>query len=980
MVEYFKQLIRGPAFMDQDRERISQLIHTVLIASMIASFIYGVVIFALSPTFYASHLIIIVILLHLLFTWILAKRGHLTLASISITAGLWILFSLIFLFTGGITNPSVSGYLLIIMMAGLLMGGRASIFFAVISFGATTGLLLLEQNNLLPPFETRLNQQISSYTVQTLYIFVTATMLFLTTRRVQSAYQHARTNANALLRLNQDLQAEIQDRLLIVDALRESEARNRILVEHAPDAILVYDVDERRFVDVNRSAIQLLGRSREQLLKIGPLAFSPSQQPDGQTSLAVTQAYIQKALNGEMPVFEWWLYDAQQNLFPCEVRFVRLSAANQRLIRGSLIDIRERKRAEEQQQTEQQRLQQIIEAIPAAVIISNRDEPRNILWINRLGAKYAGSSVEALVGQPVLDFCADEAERQEILALTQREVALRHHETRLKNWQGTVTWNRVSIVPFVYQNQPAHLTIVINTQKLKLAEEALRESEERFRVFVEQSFSGIVISIDGVIVDVNESFARMFGYKREEMIGLTPIETQTPESAQRVLDHIAAKKEGSVEAVGLRKDGSIFPLEIMAKNTVYKGKPARLGAVSDLTEKKRVEEALRQTQKMESLGILAGGVAHDFNNLLVAMLGQASVALVKLDDDDRARPHVEKVKTAAERAAALTHQLLAYSGGGQFNVQPLQLNTLVQDNIHLFELAVPPHVRLESQLDESLPLIEADSGQMQQILMNLILNGAEAIIGKPGIVRLSTERYYLDTEGQRNHYGQLMGQSLAPGNYVRLQVQDNGIGMDQEMLARIFDPFFSTKATGRGLGLAAVLGIIRGHQGGIAVTSRPGVGTCYHLLFPALPVEYLLTDLPAEKPIGLESQATILIIDDEVWVREALEDILTVENFTVFAAADGQTGLTLFQQNRAIINAVILDLSMPGLSGEDTYEALRRLSPDLKIILSSGYSEKEIIPTYAHDPFTSFLQKPYDLKQLIKHVHIALFDHAPAGL
>jgi len=975
MVEYFKQLIRGPAFMDQDRERISQLIHTVLLASMIASFIYGVVIFALSPTFYASHLIIILILIHLLFTWVLAKKGRLTLASIAITGGLWILFSLAFLFTGGITNPSVSGYLLIIMMAGLLMGGRASIFFAVVSFGATTGLLLLEQNNLLPPFETRLNQQIGSYTVQTLYIFVTATMLFLTTRRVQSAYQQARANADTLLQLNQDLQKEIQDRLLIVDALQESEARNRILVEHAPDAILVYDVDARRFVDVNKSAIQLLGRSREQLLKFGPLAFSPPQQPDGQTSLAVTQAYIEKALDGEMPVFEWWLYDAQKNLFPCEVRFVRLPAANQRLIRSSLIDIRERKRGEEQQQTEHQRLQQIIEAIPAAVIISDRDEPRNILWINRLGAKYAGSSVEALLGQPVLDFCADEVERQEVIALTQGEMALRHHEIRLKTWQGTVTWNRVSIVPFSYQNQPAHLTIVINTQKLKLAEEALRESEERFRVFVEQSFSGIVISMDGVIKDVNESFARMFGYRREEMIGLTPIETQTPESAQRVLAHIAAKKEGPVEAVGLRKDGTTFPLEIMAKNTIYRGKPARLGAVSDLTEKKRVEEALRQTQKMESLGILAGGVAHDFNNLLVAMLGQASVAMAKMTAEDRARPHIEKVKKAAERAAALTHQLLAYSGGGQFNVQPLQLNTLVQDNIHLFELAVPPYVRLECQLDASLPLIEADAGQMQQVLMNLILNGAEAIVGKPGTVRLSTERCYFDGDERGDRYGQLTGQPLAAGNYVRLQVQDDGIGMDQEMLARIFDPFFSTKATGRGLGLAAVLGIIRGHQGGIAVTSQPGKGTCYQLLFPALTAENLLTDTPVEKLTGVESRATILVIDDELWVREALEDILTVENFTVFAAADGQTGISLFQQNQDTINMIILDLSMPGLSGEETYERLRRLSLNLKIILSSGYSEKEIVPTFAHDPFTSFLQKPYDLQQLIGHVHSVLYDY-----
>ncbi|MCL4870762.1 MAG: PAS domain S-box protein [Anaerolineae bacterium] len=828
MLEMIKQLIRGPAFMAEDQERVKQLINAILFITLLGSFIYGVVIFVLSPTLYASHVIVTLILVHLGFSWILARRGHLTFVSLTILVGLWVLFSLAFFFTGGLSNPSISGYLVIILMAGLLLGGRASLMFAAATFLALTGLFLLERTGLLPVFVPDLNRSIVTYTIQTLYLFIVAALLYLTTRHIQINYQLIHAHAQAVEGLNLELQRETQDRL------------------------------------------------------------------------------------------------------------------------------------------------QMIEAIPAAVIISARAGNRPILWINQMGAKYAHSSTDKLIGRPILDFCADEASKEEIVRLTQGETHLINYEVRLQTWGGDVSWNRISVVPFIYQNQPAHLTIVINTQKFKLAEESLRESEERFRAFVEESYSGIVISMDGVIVDVNEPFAQMFGYTREEMIGLTPIETQTPESAQRVLAHIAAKKEGPIEAVGVRKDGTTFPLEITAKNTIYKGRPARLGGVFDLTEKKKEEEQLLQMQKMESLGILAGGIAHDFNNLLVAMLGQASVALVKMGPDDRARPHIEKVKKAAERAAALTHQLLAYSGGGQFNVQPLQLNDLIQDNIHFFELAVPPSVRLETQLDQQLPLIEADAGQMQQVLMNLILNGAEAIGGNRGVVHLSTEQYYLEGGEQAARYGQLTKQPLPSGDYVCVQITDNGSGMSQEVLSRIFDPFFSTKATGRGLGMAAVLGIIRGHQGGITVASQPGQGTTYRLLFPVMTQTMPAAAPPTESVYNLEQPGAILVIDDEPGVHELVADILTPEQFTIYAAADGASGIQLYQAHADKISLVLLDLSMPGLSGEQSYLTLRQLNPHLKIIFSSGYSEKELPPTILADPQITFLSKPYDRWQLLNRVQAML--------
>ena len=239
---------------------------------------------------------------------------------------------------------------------------------------------------------------------------------------------------------------------------------------------------------------------------------------------------------------------------------------------------------------------------------------------------------------------------------------------------------------------------------------------------------------------------------------------------------------------------------------------------------------MKQAQKLESLGLLAGGIAHDFNNLLVAMLGQNSLALVKLEERHPAREHVIKAVTAAEQAANLTKQMLAYSGRGSFTIIPLNVNALIQQNINLFEVSLPKNTRLKLNLAETLPLIEADHAQIQQIIMNLIINAGHAIGSKPGQIIITTQVQNLTTE--RREFWAITGDPLVPGQYVSIQIEDDGIGMSQETIEHIFDPFFTTKEHGSGLGLAAVVGIIRGHKGGIHVYSEPGHGTVFHLLFP----------------------------------------------------------------------------------------------------------------------------------------------------
>jgi signal transduction histidine kinase/ActR/RegA family two-component response regulator len=386
----------------------------------------------------------------------------------------------------------------------------------------------------------------------------------------------------------------------------------------------------------------------------------------------------------------------------------------------------------------------------------------------------------------------------------------------------------------------------------------------------------------------------------------------------------------------------------------------------EMAEQRRLEAVLRQAHKIESLGMLAGGVAHDFNNLLVAILGQMSLTLRQLDSQNPARRHVEKAVKAAERAADLAQKMLAYSGRGHFSVQPLDLNALVGQNLTLLATGgLPRNVRIQTDLAAELPLIKADPDQMKQVIQNLILNGAEAIGDRVGVVTIRTGVAEIETAD--DPVWQHTSPAFGPGHYIRLQVQDNGQGMAEEAVAQIFDPFFTMKETGHGLGLAVVLGIVRGHGGAIRVDTELGVGSTFTLLFP-------VSEAPAGLPAPEENTPTpvstrlVLVIDDEEPVREAVSDILGEEGIETLQAEDGRSGLELYQAHLLEIGLVILDLSMPGMSGQETFRELRQLNSAVPVLLSSGYSREEVARSFGDEGVASFLQKPYSIADLIRKV------------
>jgi len=401
------------------------------------------------------------------------------------------------------------------------------------------------------------------------------------------------------------------------------------------------------------------------------------------------------------------------------------------------------------------------------------------------------------------------------------------------------------------------------------------------------------------------------------------------------------------------------------------GRPlALMGTLQDVTDQVLAAEARAQleaqvhhAQKLESLGLLAGGIAHDFNNLLVGVLSNASLALLDLDDEAPARRVVLEIERTAQRAADLTRQLLAYSGKGRFVVEPLQLSALASEMAQLLRTVVSKDATLELDLEETLPEMLGDATQLRQVIMNLITNASDALQGSPGTVTVRTRRdSALALAPDALHFGV---EAIRAGEAVCLEVLDTGIGMTRSTAERIFDPFFSTKFTGRGLGLAATLGIVRGHQGAISVESTPGHGTRFVLRFPvSTPRE--VPPVASEAPSLARHRGRVLVVDDDSVVRSVATALLTRRGFEVVSDASGLSALERLGTNATDVRFVLLDLTMPGLTGIEMLQRLRALErdagrPPITVFLMSGYSEQEVTHGVNDLSIAGFLQKPFTI-------------------
>jgi len=529
-------------------------------------------------------------------------------------------------------------------------------------------------------------------------------------------------------------------------------------------------------------------------------------------------------------------------------------------------------------------------------------------------------------------------------------------------------------------------------EELAATRELVEEERRRFQELFDDAPDGyLVTDPKGAIQQANEAAAKLLGVRRDLLPGKPLLVFVASEAHRAFVAYVARLNDGYPERVAewqttvQPRSGPAFPVTLTTgRSRDRKGRLVGLRwLLRDSTERVRSEVARRQwearlqhTQRLESLGILAGGIAHDFNNLLTGVLGSAELALLRLPQDSLARPEVELIVTAAHRAADLTGQMLAYSGRGTFSVQPILLTALIREMDPLLRASLPKTCALDFHLGESLPPIEADATQLRQVLMNLIINAGEAIGDTDGVITVRVgvrecDRAYLA--------GGALDKEIPEGPYVALEVVDTGCGMSEETQARMFEPFFTTKFTGRGLGLAAVQGIVRGHHGTILVTSEPGRGTRIEVLFPPTKRPVIAPQVSAPVPPAWRGEGTILVVDDEAHIRAGVTQVLEQTGFTVLTAADGREAIAVFREHAETVRAVLLDLTMPHMDGAATARELRRIRPDVRIVLSSGYTAEEATRQFTARDLVGFLQKPYGLKDLIAAIRGALEDGGPIG-
>ncbi len=504
-------------------------------------------------------------------------------------------------------------------------------------------------------------------------------------------------------------------------------------------------------------------------------------------------------------------------------------------------------------------------------------------------------------------------------------------------------------------------------------ETALSESEQRFRSVWEVTPDAMVMSdVDGVVVSANPAYFDLYGLQPEEVIG-KPFTNIYPEHDRaRAMEgyrqvYTAGMSLQPFEAVVRRSDGTMLTVESRARFVQQAdGRRLLLSTIRDISERKRneedrlqIERKLQETQRLEGLGVLAGGIAHDFNNILTSISGNAELALLDVEPDTPLYDSIISVIASARRAAELVSQIMAYAGQGRYTMNPLDLNDLIKQTNSLLQTSAGTTATISYQLEEGLPLIEGDITQLNQVLLNLVTNAAEAIDHADGQITVATSRIYLSPE-QVGSY--MFGAERDGGLFVALRISDNGRGIDQESIDRIFDPFYTTKFTGRGLGLAAVQGIVRGHSGLLQVTSIPDHGTQVQICFPATtaPAAFLSPVDAAPAP----RRRTVMVVDDEEAVRLVAARLLARLGLATIAVSDGESALQRLRQGVPELIAVLCDLTMPRMHGDHLAREIYAILPDLPIILMSGYSTAEIERLHQDLPVSGFLQKPFSIERL----------------
>jgi PAS domain S-box-containing protein len=763
----------------------------------------------------------------------------------------------------------------------------------------------------------------------------------------------------------------------------------RAIVEQSLQGVVILQDDG--IVYANPAIARITGRSVGELEAMTPGELSVGLHPDDRERL-LRDIRSRLAGNGT-PFHDEFQFQRKDGTW----RWVEILASplvhrGRLAVQIAYIDVTERKAAEQALGESEERFSRVFRGSPQPTIITAADG--TILDVNEAFVAFCGYPPEEVVGRsPLEGVFAALCGAPEIVRELLETGRVRQVEMPLRTKDGQERHSLLSAQTITLGGRPCAIWQGFDFTDLKRARDALAASEARFRLLTESS-SEWVTEIDerGRVVYVSAEFADVLGYRADQFIGRSVLESVPPllhpDDRSSALEEFASALAGKQRTGSYRvrrSDGSYLWVESKARRIAAPDGGVHLVSITrDISEHVRAEEERRQlaeqvmrSQKLEGLGVLAGGIAHDFNNLLVAIQGNAELALSGLEAEHPVRALIEDLFRAAERGAGLTRELLAYAGRAQLSIEPVDLVELVREMTQLLRGSVAAGVELACEGDGQTGWVEADATQIRQVAMNLITNAAEALGERGGRVRVRTSATRL---GRRDLAPCLVVDGVAPGEFICLEVGDDGCGMDHATQERIFDPFFTTKVHGRGLGLASVLGIVRIHGGTLRVESAPGAGTTFRVYLPRAAVP----KAPAEPlarlaPAGARAEGTVLVVDDEPGVRAVARRMLERRGFEVLLAADGAEALAIAQRRAGALRAVVLDLAMPGLDGDRVFEGLRRIRGDLPVVFVSGHGTDALERRLSGRTRVAAVAKPFRSEALFEKLEeVTAPDGAPA--
>ncbi len=765
---------------------------------------------------------------------------------------------------------------------------------------------------------------------------------------------------------------DITERKRAEAALRESEERYKNLTDTAFDGVVIHR--DGKILSVNRAYAEMFGYTVEELIGDDVLKVTPDDQRD----------FVRAQIAGERGVYEAVGLKKDGTVLVIEVSGQTCAYQGRPARVAAVRDITERKRAEETLQSVARSKAEslaLLDTILATAPIGFAFHDRDLLYqrINESLAAINGLSVEEHIGLKLSEVLPEMAPVLEPLL-----VKVLHTGEPVMDMElgGETRGDPGKLHHWLVSFYPVRLkggeilgvgVLVSDVTERKRAEEALRESEERYRDLVENAHD-IIYShdLEGNYTSMNKAGETITGYTVEEALKLNMADTVAPEHLPIVLESmrrkLAGEKVTAYEIDIIAKDGHRATLEVNTKYVIQDGQPVAVqGIARDVTERKLLEEQLRQSQKMEAIGQLAGGVAHDFNNLLTAINGYSSLALQRLDESSSIKPYLEEVKKAGDRAANLTRQLLAFGRKQILQPIPLDLNSIVADLNKMLRRLIGEDIDLNAKLASDLKRIQADPGQIEQVLVNLVVNARDAM-PQGGSLTIETASVELDREYAKTHAG------VQPGNYVMLAVSDTGTGMSEETRRRIFEPFFTTKEKGKGtgLGLSTVYGIVQQSGGSIWVYSELNRGTSFKVYLPQLEAPVTTRERKSSEEAVPRGSETVLLVEDEEVVRGLAAHILEEAGYNVIKARGGDEAIQLCKKQDGRIDLLLTDVVMPEISGKEVAQRITALLPHLKVLFMSGYTDEAIVHHGVLDSSVEFIQKPFTPLGLSKKVREVL--------